>query len=229
MMTLLTSQSCCLPSSSIPVAAVRAGCERARVLARASSQPSQRVHAHTQSNTYRNKTQAQTILSTLAGKDIPKVPEPEQKTERKQEQEEEQETRKEQRQLREEGPLFQWVGRCDPRQEECSRFNPKLFSPISETRQYRRLPNHRLQLEVTGPGVLDVTFDMGQRYNCRKKSINRKSQNLRVSKKINLRQGRQVIDLTNLVSDWKREYAEVRVQKGIYTNMIRLEHWKKCR
>lgn len=137
--------------------------------------------------------------------------------------------RKKERQLdREEGPIFQWAGRCPKRDADCVRFNPKLFSPITSHNR-NKLPDHALIFEVTGPGVLDISAEMGKRYNCKRQRVNRKTNRQRIDKSISLSPGRNRINITEIIPDWKREYAEIHVQKGVFESSLHLERWKRCR
>ena len=137
------------------------------------------------------------------------------------------EERREERLEREGGPLFQWAGRCPKRDVDCVRFNPKLFSPIISKRKNK--PDHTLIFEVSGPGLLNISIEMGKKYNCKRRRVNRKTKRQRFDKSISLSEGRNRINITKIVPDWKREYAEIRVSKGIYESSIHLEDWKRCR
>ena len=137
------------------------------------------------------------------------------------------EEKREARLEREEGPLFQWAGRCPKRNSDCIRFNPKLFSPIVSKRQNK--PDHALILEVSGPGLLNISVEMGKKYNCKRRRVNRQTKRQRIDKSISLSTGRNRINITEIVPDWKREYAEIHVSKGIYESSIHLEGWKRCR
>ena len=137
------------------------------------------------------------------------------------------EERKEKRLEREAGPLFQWAGRCPKRNSDCIRFNPKLFSPIISKRKNK--PDHTLILEVSGPGLLNISVEMGKKYNCKRRRVNRQTKRQRFDKSISLSEGRNRINITEIIPDWKREYAEIHVSKGIYESTIHLEDWKRCR
>ena len=137
------------------------------------------------------------------------------------------EERKEARLNREAGPLFQWAGRCPKKDDDCVRFNPELFSPIISKRKNK--PDHALILEISGPGLLNISAEMGKKYNCKRRRVNRQSQRQRFDKSISLSAGRNRINITEIIPDWKREYAEIHVSKGIYESSIHLENWKRCR
>lgn len=137
------------------------------------------------------------------------------------------EEKKEKRLEREAGPIFQWAGRCPKRKEDCVRFNPELFSPIVSQRKNK--PDHALILEISGPGLLNISAEMGKKYNCKRRRVNRQSQRQRFDKSISLSPGRNRINITEIIPDWKREYAEIHVSKGIYESSIHLDNWKRCR
>ena len=145
----------------------------------------------------------------------------------KEQQKREKKEKREERLKREAGPLFQWAGRCPKRDADCVRFNPKLFSPI--TSQRKNKPDHTLIFEVSGPGLLNISAEMGKKYNCKRRRVNRKTKRQRFDKSISLSEGRNRINITEIIPDWKREYAEIRVSKGIYESIIHLEDWKRCR
>jgi len=189
-----------------------------------------------------NKDKAQQIIRSLAPKKSKQQKEDERLREERVEKEklekeriekeriekEKRKKKKNKRQLQEQGPIFQWVGRCSDSRSKCIRFNPELFSPIYTKNRYQRFTNHDLLFEVTGPGILNITLDLGKKYNCRRQSYSKNSKTKRIHNSIPLKKGRQVIDITNMVPNWKREYVEIKVQKGIYTNMIRLDDWRRC-
>jgi flagellar motility protein MotE (MotC chaperone) len=142
--------------------------------------------------------------------------------------EEKKEERREERIEREEGPLFQWVGRCTKRETSCIRFNPKLFSPMFSRKSKSDFPKHDLILEVSGPGMLHLTADLGKKYSCQKDRVVRKSKPRRIERDISLSTGRNLINISDLIPDWRREYVEIEIEKGYLTNMVRLENWKRC-
>lgn len=128
----------------------------------------------------------------------------------------------------EEGPLMQWLGRCRKNNTECVRFQPSRFSPLSSGSRHSKNPNHDLLLEVSGPGVLQITANMGKKYSCKRDGVRRKSDPLRIQKDISLAQGRNLINVSDLIPDWQREYAEIKVEKGFMTSIIRLDDWNRC-
>ena len=197
-----------------------------------------------------SKTEAQEILTRLAPKkslkerqqdEINKTAKEKQQKEQAEKERIEREEKEEQARVkkkaqqkkerkldREEGPIFQWAGRCPKRDADCIRFNSRLFSPLV-SHQRNKLPDHALIFEVTGPGVLEISAEMGKRYNCKRQRVNRKTKQQRFDKSISLSPGRNRINITELIPDWKREYAEIHVRKGLYTSTIHLEEWKRCR
>jgi hypothetical protein len=150
--------------------------------------------------------------------------------EERQKEEQKRERREERKETleKEEGPLFQWVGRCIKRNDTCIRFNPKLFAPIFTIKPKNKFPKHDLILEISGPGLLHVTADLGKKYSCKKSRVIRKSQTRRIQKDISLSTGRNLINISELIPDWRREYVEIEVEKGYLSSMVRLENWRRC-
>ena len=136
--------------------------------------------------------------------------------------------RQENRINREEGPKLNWVGRCKPRSTECISFNPKLFSPIFTRKKHHRWPTHPLQLEVTGPGVLDINIKMGKKLSCKRGQVRYKSSKQELTHHITLTEGTQIIDVTRLVTDWKRTDVEIMATKDHMGAYIKLDQWKRC-
>lgn len=131
--------------------------------------------------------------------------------------------------MRDDGPLLQWLGRCSKTKDSCLRFDPTLFSPLSSvSTTHHKRPAHELLLEISGPGVVQITANMGKKYSCRKNDIQKRSDPLRLKKEISLSEGRNLINLSELIPDWQREYAEIKVEKGFMTSIIRLDDWNRC-